>query len=284
MTIRGIPLPSIRLLVADIDGTLLTPDREVTEYSRQAISRLRTAGIGFTLASARPPLGMRMWVESLHIANPFVAFNGGMLVNPDFSVLEEHVFRREVAALVVAFVEACGLDAWVYRGADWLVRRRHGPWVDFEARAVRFEPTVVAGFESALDRVVKVMAVSADPGAVSRCEAGIRSRLGGEISAARSWTHFLDVTHPAANKGAAVRRLSDLLKVPAEGIATIGDMPTDVHMFAESGLSIAMGNAGPEVRRAARRVTSSNEEEGFANAVACYVLGDCGFNDEVRQA
>jgi Cof subfamily protein (haloacid dehalogenase superfamily) len=284
MTIRGTSLPSIRLLVADIDGTLLTPDRKLTECSRQAVLRLHTAGVGFTLASARPPLGMRMWVESLRITNPFVAFNGGMLVNPDFSVLEEHAFRPEVAPSVVAFVEAFGLDAWVYRGTDWLVRQRHGPWVDFEARAVQFEPTAVAGLESALDRVVKVMAVSADPGAVARCEAGMRSRFDGEISVARSWTHFLDVTHPAANKGAAVRRLSDLLKVPTEEIATIGDMPTDTHMFAESGLSIAMGNASPEVRQAARQVTDSNEEEGFANAVACYVLGDCGSNDEVRHA
>jgi Cof subfamily protein (haloacid dehalogenase superfamily) len=227
---------------------------------------------------------MRAFVESLRITNPFVAFNGGMLVNPDFSVLEEHVFRPEVAASVVAFVEDCGLDAWVYRGTGWLVRRRHGPWADFEARAVQFAPTVVASFESALDRVVKVMAVSDNPGAAARCEAGIRSRFGGEISVARSWTHFLDVTHPAANKGAAVRRLSDLLKIPTEEIATIGDMPTDTHMFAESGLSIAMGNASQEVRRAARRVTSTNEEEGFASAVECYVLGDCGFNDEVRHA
>jgi hydroxymethylpyrimidine pyrophosphatase-like HAD family hydrolase len=201
MTIRGTSLSSIRLLIADIDGTLLTPDRKLSECSRQAVCRLHTAGVGFTLASARPPLGMRMWVESLRITNPFVAFNGGMLVSPDFSVLEEHVFRPEVAALVVAFVEACGLDAWVYRGTDWLVRQRQGPWVDFEAQAVQFAPTVVAGLESVLDRVVKVMAVSDDPGAVARCEAGIRTRFGGEISVARSWTHFLDVTHHAANKG-----------------------------------------------------------------------------------
>src|SRR6185312_3442588 len=88
----------------------------------------------------------------------------------------------------------------------------------------------------------------------------------------RSQPYYLDVTHPNANKGAVVRRLSALLKVPTEQIATIGDMPNDVLMFALSGLSIAVGNASLEVQRAARRVSTSNEDEGFANAVERYVL------------
>jgi hydroxymethylpyrimidine pyrophosphatase-like HAD family hydrolase len=69
-----------------------------------------------------------------------------------------------------------------------------------------------------------------------------------------------------------VKRLSELLAIPAEAIASLGDMPNDVLMFALSGLSIAMGNASPEVQRAARRVTSSNEDEGFALAIERYVL------------
>jgi hydroxymethylpyrimidine pyrophosphatase-like HAD family hydrolase len=68
------------------------------------------------------------------------------------------------------------------------------------------------------------------------------------------------------------RYLSRTHEIPAEEIATIGDQPNDVLMFAHSGLSIAMGNASPEVQRAARRVTTSNQDEGFANAVERYVL------------
>ena len=82
------------------------------------------------------------------------------------------------------------------------------------------------------------------------------------------------VTHPDANKGMVVRNLSRMLDVPLAEIATIGDMPNDVLMFGLGGLSIAMGNASLDVQRAARRVTTSNEEEGFANAVAWFVLGD----------
>ena len=94
-----------------------------------------------------------------------------------------------------------------------------------------------------------------------------RSRL-----AARSQPYYLDVTHPQANKGGVVKFLSAKYGISPEEIATIGDMPNDVLMFAHSGLSIAIGQSGREVHRAARRVTTSNEEDGFANAVERFIL------------
>ena len=82
----------------------------------------------------------------------------------------------------------------------------------------------------------------------------------------------MDVTHPEANKGSVVRWLAARYGIPPEAIATIGDMPNDVLMFAHSGLSIAMGNADREVQRAARRITASNEDDGFARAVERFIL------------
>jgi hydroxymethylpyrimidine pyrophosphatase-like HAD family hydrolase len=109
---------------------------------------------------------------------------------------------------------------------------------------------------------------------VARCEAETRRLCGPRVSAARSQPYYLDVTHPEANKGFVVRRLSELLSIPPEQIATIGDMPNDVLMFAKSGLSIAMGNASPEVQQSAHYVTTSYEDEGFANAVERFVLNE----------
>jgi hypothetical protein len=92
------------------------------------------------------------------------------------------------------------------------------------------------------------------------------------VSAAKSQPYYCDVTNPDANKGAVAQYLSQSYQIPAEQIATIGDQPNDVLMFAHSGLSIAMGNASHDVQAAARHVTASNEEEGFANAVERYIL------------
>jgi hydroxymethylpyrimidine pyrophosphatase-like HAD family hydrolase len=114
--------------------------------------------------------------------------------------------------------------------------------------------------------------VSDDHEAVATAAAAAHDQLGDHVSAARSQPYYLDVTHPQANKGAVVRFLARRLDIEPEEIATIGDMPNDVLMFAHSGLSIAMGNSDREVQRAARRVTSSNEEDGFAEAVHRFIL------------
>ena len=107
---------------------------------------------------------------------------------------------------------------------------------------------------------------------VARCEKDVQERCGASVSAARSQPFYLDVTHPHANKGEVVVMASEFGKIPTQEIATIGDMPNDVTMFNKSGVSIAMGNASPEVQKAATYVTASNEEEGFARAVEDFIL------------
>lgn len=139
---------------------------------------------------------------------------------------------------------------------------------------MKFAPTVVPDFSTHLKRVAKIVGVSDDHAAVARCKADIQRDCGNYVSAARSQPYYLDVTHPDANKGHVVTTLSQELSVPPAEIATIGDMPNDVLMFQKSGISIAMGNASPDVQGQAKFVTTSNEEEGFANAVEAFIFGE----------
>ena len=127
-------------------------------------------------------------------------------------------------------------------------------------------------YDGLLDRVVKIVGVSDDHDRVARCEIALQQQFGAHVSAARSQPHYVDVTHPTANKGAVVERMSHYYKIPLEQIATLGDQPNDVLMFRRSGLSIAMGNASEEVQRQATVVTASNEDEGFAKAIEEFIL------------
>jgi hypothetical protein len=268
------PARKVSLLIADVDGTLVTKDKILTERAQQAVRRLRVAGIAFAITSGRPPRGMSMLVAPLELTTPVAAFNGGMFVQPDLAIIEQHTLPGDVAERVLPTLAAYGLDVWIYRGAEWYLRRRDAPHVDREEWTVKFPPTVVSSFEGLLDDVVKITGVSDDLEAVARCEAETRRQCGPRVSAARSQPYYLDVTHPDANKGTVVRRLSELLSIPPVEIATIGDMPNDVLMFAKSGLSIAMGNASAEVQQSAHYVTTSYDDEGFANAVERYILSD----------
>jgi Cof subfamily protein (haloacid dehalogenase superfamily) len=262
----------IRLLLADVDGTLVTQEKLLTERAIAAVRSLGEAGILFAVTSGRPPRGMEMLIEPLDLRTSIAAFNGGLLVDRDMRTLERRLVPAALISRVVALLESFALDVWIYRGADWYVRDAERPHVAREAQTVQFEPTVLDSF-AGLDEVVKLVGVSDDFDAVERASRAARERFGDEVSASRSQPYYLDVTHPEANKGAVVRWLSRRYEIPTAQIATIGDMPNDVLMFAHSGLSIAMGNADREVQRAARRVTDSNERDGFASAVERWVLG-----------
>jgi Cof subfamily protein (haloacid dehalogenase superfamily) len=262
----------VRLVVADVDGTLVTPDKILTPRASVIVRAILDAGIAFTITSGRPPLGMKTLIEELQLQDPITAFNGGLVVRPDLSVIREHLVPTEAAQAVIDMLTKCKLDVWVYGDKDWYVRSRHGPHVDREEWTVKFSPTVVSTYDGLLDRVVKIVGVSDDQEVTARCVTEVQGQFGQQVSAALSQPYYLDVTHPKANKGEVISALSALLSIPSAQIATIGDMPNDVLMFKQSGLSIAMGNASAEVQRAATFVTTSNRDEGFALAMERFVL------------
>jgi Cof subfamily protein (haloacid dehalogenase superfamily) len=263
---------TIKLLLADVDGTLVTPDKVLTDRAVDAVRRLGEAGILFAVTSGRPPRGMSMLIEPLNLTTPIAAFNGGILVNRDMSVIEQRVVPEDLVVPVAELNASFGLDTWVYRGADWYVPDPKGAHVARETATVRFEPTVMASLDGLTSDVTKLVGVSDDLDAVARASEAAHDRFGDHVAAARSQPYYLDVTHPDANKGAVAQYLARTYSIPTDSIATIGDMPNDVLMFAHSGLSIAMGNASLEVQRAARRVTASNADEGFAAAVERFIL------------
>jgi Cof subfamily protein (haloacid dehalogenase superfamily) len=263
---------NIKLLLADVDGTLVTPDKALTDRAIDAVRRLGEEGILFAVTSGRPPRGMSMLIEPLNLTTPIAAFNGGILVNRDMSVIEQRVIPEELVVPVADLNRSFGLDTWVYRGADWFIPDPKGAHVARETATVRFEPKVMDGLDELTTDVAKLVGVSDDLDAVARAAQAAHDKFGDHVAAARSQPYYLDVTHPDANKGAVAKYLSRRYSIPTDSIATIGDMPNDVLMFAHSGLSIAMGNASLEVQRAARRVTTSNADEGFANAVERFIL------------
>lgn len=263
----------ISLVLADVDGTLVTQEKVLTQRAQAAVRSLREAGIRFAVTSGRPPRGMAMLFEPLELDTPIAGFNGGLLIKPDLTIIEQRTVPPDVAARAVELIRDHGLDVWVYRGNDWLVGKADGPHVAHEAWTVKFSPKVEADVAAELDQVSKIVGVSDDLDLVQRCESDARAAFGERATANRSQPYYLDVTNKDANKGAVVDFLSGHLGIPPAEIATIGDQPTDVPMFERAGFSIAMGNASDEVKKQASVTTDSYNDEGFAKAIERFVLG-----------
>jgi hypothetical protein len=215
---------------------------------------------------------MVMLVEPLDLQTPIAAFNGGLLVDRNMAVIIQRVIPDHLVVPIADLLKSFDLSVWIYRGADWYVPGLAGPHVDHEAWTVKFQPKVMGRIDDLTDGVVKIVGVSDDHDAVAKASTAAHDRFGDDVTAAASQPYYLDITHPEANKGEVAKYLAHEYHLAVEQIATIGDMPNDVLMFAHSGLSIAMGNADPQVQRAARRVTGTNENNGFAKAVDRFVL------------
>jgi Cof subfamily protein (haloacid dehalogenase superfamily) len=272
----------ISLVLADVDGTLVTAEKVLTARAVAAVKALHTAGIAFAITSGRPPRGMAMLIDPLALQTPVAGFNGGIFVKPDMTIMEEHVLATAAATRAHDIIQQHKMDVWVYSGKDWFIHNADAPHVAREQSTVRFAPTVTDNFKNALSSAVKIVGVSDDLDLVARCEKDVQEALGTGASAARSQPYYLDVTHPDANKGTVVTTLSKLLSVPTREIATIGDMPNDVLMFRNSGLSIAMGNASQEVQARADVVTASYDDEGFAKAIEQFILRRANISSEAR--
>jgi Cof subfamily protein (haloacid dehalogenase superfamily) len=263
----------ISALVSDVDGTIMTHAKEVTPRTRAAAAKLKERGLPFAIISGRPPRGMQLLVEPLGLTTPLTGFNGGQFTGPDLTPIEGHALAPDVARRTHDMLLAKGVDIWVFNGLDWLVRSADGPHVAQEQHAVRYDPVVVSSFDGALSAAYKIVGISDDYDGLIRIETEMQAALGSTASATRSQKYYLDVTHPQANKGVAMHRLAEIMGVPLAEIAVIGDGGNDVAMFQECPFSIAMGNASDEVKKHARFVTASNDEDGFAAAVDKYILG-----------
>src|SRR5581483_11615084 len=166
---------------------------------------------------------------------------------------EEHLLPAEVARRAVEVILGHRMDLWVYSAQNWLVRDPKAAHVAREQWTVKFPPTVVHDLAAALEHASKIVGVSDDHALVARCEKDAQTALGEAASAARSQPYYLDVTHPAANKGTVIATLSRLLAVPADEIATIGDMPNDVLMFAGA---VSASRWATPARKSRRRPTA----------------------------
>lgn len=266
----------IRLLVSDVDGTLLDAHKQLAPSTRDAVKELGQAGIQFVIVSHRPLQGLKRLMEQLNLRCMCAALNGGIVADQQFSVLAEKQMPPAVVQEVIRVISDHQLDPWVYTRDEWYVPCLTGPHVQSDAEN---QDTTPLGFERP-DQIqapaIKVSAIGDNYSAIEECEAVLRSHFGAQLSISRQLGNHLDISHPDANKGTAVTVIAGMLKIPLQEVAAAGDGENDISMFRVVSRSIAMGQASPEVHRAATDTTVSNSHDGLAWAIRHIILGQPG--------
>lgn len=270
---RRAPPGQLKWVVSDVDGTIVNRDKEVTEASRRAAQRLRAAGVGLTIASSRPPWGMRHVAEALQIDGPIAGFNGAVVVDANGKALRETRIPADAARAALDLLAAEKISAWLFTNSQWLVLDPDGPHVAHEQRTIKSDPAVVADFAPWAAQGCKIVGASDDYDHLADVARRMGALLGTSANSGLSQKYYLDVTPPGVDKGSAIAFVSEAFAIPAASIAVIGDMDNDVAMFRKAGFAIAMGNGSPAALAAADMITRSNNDDGFAAAMDALLGG-----------
>lgn len=265
------------LVVLDLDGTLLDPDREapIRPAVRQAVGEVLQRGVGVTLASGRTWEYSRHRIAELGLILPVVAGQGATLAAADGSILWESRLSDSLGAYLMQQGPRLEREFSLYlrhRDSHELhitLNRSARPW-EVYSHLLGPQTRLVESTEHTPEeyQVLKFVVFDEDPEGPQRWS----EWAGPEASVLRTHHLLVEGTAPGVNKGSGLQRLLEHLQVPAERVMVVGDNFNDLPMFERAGCSVAMGQAPEAVRRAATWVAPSFEEDGVAWALRRYLL------------
>src|SRR5260370_18821169 len=194
----------ICLVLADVDGTLVTQDKVLTPKARQAVAQLVEAGILFAITSGRPPGGMQTLIRDLNITTVIAGFNGGVYSTPRLDPIVMRDLPKDATARAIELIGHHGLVAWLYTDTTWYVQHPKGPHVDRESKTVAFGPEVTSDYSGYIAQAAKIVGLGHDLEAVAECQEKVREELRDNALPPRSQPSYLDVTHSASTKATVV--------------------------------------------------------------------------------
>jgi 5-amino-6-(5-phospho-D-ribitylamino)uracil phosphatase len=272
----------IRLVVTDIDGTLLDSAGRISEEALAMLQRVASGGATVSLATSRRWVGANAVAEELGLDCPLILYDGAITRQyPSGGTLASHPLQREVAREAVAALVSYGLRPIAQYngpGGESMITIPVDPETDYAARFVeRFQAQIQIAPLDALtqgqDTLLRVVAFAPHDILLDTAGAFTDARLGTQLLEMGGYeTAELTFFAPGVSKGSALLALAEYLGIPAAETFAIGDGLNDISMLKAAGVSVAMAGAPPSVRAAARFVTTSNDEEGFARALAMFVL------------
>ncbi len=266
---------SIKLVAIDLDDTLLRDDLTISPRTRAAVKAVMERGVAVTLATGRMFRSARPYARQLGFDLPLITYQGALVKN---ALSGEVVYHRPLAVgaarRVIEFGRRKKVQVNFYLDDELYVERITPRGAHYAAFA-RVPCRQVADLEDLLARgnPLKLLLIEAEP-VLDEFAQELREMLGEEAHLTKSKPCYLEVVHPQATKGQALRELARRLGVRREEVMALGDSFNDIEMLEFAGLGVAVANARPEVRRRARWVTLSNNEDGVAVALETFILGN----------
>jgi Cof subfamily protein (haloacid dehalogenase superfamily) len=262
-------------MATDMDDTLLRDDWTISERTVKAIQQARKQGVYVTIATGRMPASVSPYAKQLGIEVPVITYNGALVQEVlSGKVLYRKVIPIETVLNIINWLLPQDIHFQVYF-KDQIFVEKMNDWSREYERATRV-PVVEANLCELLahekEGVEKIL-LFGEPEILQGWEEKIDLRYEGQVRTTKSKAYFLELIHPEVNKGAALSSLAERLGINQKEVLAVGDSLNDLEMIQYAGIGVAMGNGRQEVKEAANVVTSSNQDDGVAQAIEKYVLG-----------
>ncbi|MUH02359.1 Cof-type HAD-IIB family hydrolase [Bombella sp. ESL0387] len=264
--------PRIRLVLSDMDGTILGSDRTISPTTGTAVQHLAERGVALALVSARIPAAVLPYVRQLGLKGPCAGFNGGVFFMPDGTILKSHHFSVGDLAAILEALSPFPVEVWFQTEQEWLVRDSRTLLAKREQELTGITPRAVSSWPVTPKTVNRLMVCSDDTALIARLEAELAAPFAGRASLLCSAPHKLNITPALATKGEAVAELARLYGVTPQEVAALGDAPNDIPMLQAAGMGIAMGQAPDSVKKEATHVTGKPDEGGWAYAAETFIM------------
>lgn len=265
-----------KLIVLDLDGTLTNSKKEITLRNKETLLRAQQKGIRLVLASGRPTYGIVPLANELRM-NEFggfiLSYNGGEIINWETEeLIYDNVLPNDVVPILYECARSHKLSILTYDGAEIVTENSQDPYVQKEAFLNKMAVRETNDFLTDITLPVAKCLIVGDPQELIQVESELCIRLQGRINVFRSEPYFLELVPQGIDKAQSLAVLLKELDVTREEMIAIGDGYNDLSMIKFAGMGIAMGNAQEPVKKAARYITLTNEEDGVALAVEKFVL------------
>ncbi len=263
-----------RLVAFDLDGTLVGRDLTISPRVRDAVARMRDAGIAGCLVTGRMYRSTLPFVRELHFDAPVICYQGAAIIDPATDDVLDHVaLSNEVVRELIATAEADRMHLQLYRNDEYYCEARNR-YSELYASLAMTEPVIVPSLREAFAYSPATKAVIvADAPEAQRYAERLSQRLSGRAYVTRSLPEFVEVLDPAVDKGAALRFVARRLGIATDDTLAIGDSWNDAPLLHAAGFGVAMGSAPPELREIADACVDDLAHDGVAQAIEAYVLG-----------
>lgn len=262
-----------KLVAVDMDGTLLTPELEISKETIETINKVIEKGVIFTLSTGRMYPAAMPFANMLNLDVPIITCNGALTkCSKTGKVYDERIIDKEHSAEIIKYCEKAGLSVSIYREEDIYIKKNSAN-LDIHLQLDHAKPQVVDDFEALLDgSIIKIMFNSRDKYNLEQNTRKLHALYTEKLNFYFSLPYFVEIVHKEANKRNALENLALKFNIKREEIIAIGDNFNDQDMIEYAGLGVAMGNAPDYLKAAAKFVTHSNDEDGVRHVLEKFIL------------